>query len=131
MADLWVQYSQISLVVLLIGTNDLGRRRDVADIVRDVERLHALLHARHAFTVSVAIPASGFTERDGDANEKRVAVNDKLEEFCKEREACLAFVAAGEFQKELMAPDSLHYNEAGYKELGEKIARVIAPFLVE
>jgi lysophospholipase L1-like esterase len=130
------------VMVLLIGTNDLGYsfRGSSSDqpvdveakaesITADITALHDLAAAKGIASVGVAIPTSRFVTKNTDAESVRVRINDQLERHCSSEAAassnCIGFVPSVDYDDGEFCDDGLHYTEEGYERLGGRVADVI------
>ena len=115
-------------VLILAGTNDLGRQFPKDVILANIRGLHSLCHAHGVETVAIGIPSSSWMSTDQTANEIRETLNDELRLFCENAEGKARFFP---FPFDFVRngsnwdSDGLHFSKEGYKQLG--IA--LAPFL--
>ena len=85
--------SPFTVVVIMVGTNDLGYNEPAASILSSVKGLHALCHARGVKTVGISIPPNAFSSQPiGDEysdrwREANGLIKQWLEE-CTVRSSC-------------------------------------------
>lgn len=128
-------------VVILAGTNDLGRLstapsttqpHSVANVTQDILALHSIVHASGAISVAVTIPQPAFEAQHRAAAEGRIKINTALIAFAAGNtqvrlvnlEEELANLAAPEAVRSTRwEPDGLHLTPAGYEELAALVER--------
>jgi lysophospholipase L1-like esterase len=120
-------------VVLLSGTNDLGRRTSPDAVFADLVRLHELVwRAGVKRTVAVGIPESNASRmRFLDLGENIAKVNALLKAWATTTGADGAsarFVPCPAGFDDLSV-DGLHFTPAGYDKLGAGIADAVGDFL--
>ncbi len=125
-------------VVLLAGTNDLGRLnildaggRTPAAVLADVRALHASAHAANASTVAVTVPQPAFESSHPHVAHGRAAINAGLHAFAALSNDTVLLADADRELPNLTAPESirrvrwepdgLHFTPAGYDELASVV----------
>lgn len=138
---------QTVIMVLLIGTNDLGAafrstgepniNVTVASIASDVIALHDLAAEKGIATLGIGIPPSLFTtERSAIAESIRIGINAVLSQHCtasasssksssEPKSNCLDFLPSEKYDESEYCEDGLHFNEQGYKKLGGRVADLL------
>ena len=132
----------ISLVIILAGTNDLGKlfrggfddtniniEKESDSISESVISLHQIAHKNGVPTIALAIPGSRFQTGNQAATAIAFATNEKLENWCRNNSNnCLFMAFPFPYQKgddHRWMSDGLHLTEAGYKELAKDVANMI------
>lgn len=118
-----------ALVLILGGTNDLGRGVAVDSIIENLLKLHAAAHAVGAATGVLTIPEMRWPDKQVDIfRGEREQVNDALRKFARSCPQCALLVdIAAEFPQEpgfksLWEPDGVHFSPAGSSALGDLLA---------
>jgi lysophospholipase L1-like esterase len=124
-----IQDPSPSLVILLAGTNDLGYRRSVEDIVKSITSLHQLCYQEGTpHTIAIGIPPSGYQHSFKEAAECVSQVNQKLQAFCESNNNKATFVPFP-FEwapnDDNWSSDGLHFSSKGYQVLGESLGPVV------
>lgn len=122
------------LVVIMAGTNDLGRNFQPPVVLDDLCQLHAACHARGVATLAVAPPPAPKALR-GPFEEARRRLVALLAAWARAAPAVAAFLNAGELVPAAMGshlwdPDGLHYSPAGSQLLGQRLASAVAQVLL-
>eukprot|EP00416_Gambierdiscus_australes_P042987 CAMPEP_0171118724 /NCGR_PEP_ID=MMETSP0766_2-20121228/95401_1 /TAXON_ID=439317 /ORGANISM="Gambierdiscus australes, Strain CAWD 149" /LENGTH=436 /DNA_ID=CAMNT_0011581329 /DNA_START=1 /DNA_END=1312 /DNA_ORIENTATION=- len=122
------------LVLIMAGTNDLGRQRTSKAIFQDVHRLHSECHARGVRTVVLAPPAAPSMARTSWERE-RGKVKELLAAWARSAPLCALFVDPAELVQPTRTggawdPDGLHFSAAGSQLLGRRLAPLLLPLLV-
>jgi lysophospholipase L1-like esterase len=127
-----VQDPPLSLVILLVGTNDLGQGYPADEILKTILGLHQIAYETGVpRTIAIGIPPSGYQSVYQAAAELAVAVNSNIEEFCLQdkRASFMPFPFPYERAGENWNQDTLHFSQRGYQELGESLAPVVEGIL--
>jgi acetoin utilization deacetylase AcuC-like enzyme/lysophospholipase L1-like esterase len=137
------------LVLIMAGTNDLGDTNETSStdaIVDNLAQLHAAVHAAGSRTVALSIPEHGQEGELAFIREKRLAVNQRLEELALANPQWMHFVdaaaivpfddgtisgtsgtgcggGAGGAPNSELWDDLLHMTPAGYTALGRGVAQ--------
>ena len=117
-----------SLAIILAGTNDLGCKASVDEIVEALLGLHRAAHTVNVPTLAVGIPPSAYQARDTTAAATAAAVNTRLREWCaievdatfEPHPVCSYDQASGWWSS-----DGLHLSPEGYRQTGEGLAGVV------
>jgi lysophospholipase L1-like esterase len=130
-----IQDPSLSLVILLAGTNDLGYRQSVEDIVNSITSLHQLCYQEEIpHTIAIGIPPSGYQHSYKEAAECASQVNQKLQAFCDSSNNKATFVPFP-FEwapnDENWSSDGLHFSSKGYQVLGESLAPVVERIILD
>jgi lysophospholipase L1-like esterase len=133
-----------SHVVVLAGTNDLGRvaqghaGRTPADVVADVRALHEAAHAAGVpVTVAVSVPQPAFEGGRPPFVAVRAEINAGIRAYAAAADGSHAVLLADadaalpnlnateEVRQRRWEPDGLHFTPAGYNELGALVAATL------
>ncbi len=133
-----------TLAVLLVGSNDLGRRgaASEADISSDVWRLHTIAHGLSVPTVAVGIPPTGYGMGVRNREEYEAArrgVNTLLRQRCELTPNMCAFAdnpVTWSWMEDWepdpgcgCEADGIHMSRRGYGKLGAGLAPVVGEAL--
>lgn len=132
----------ISVVIILAGTNDLGSHHSAKEILQDVLTLHefAKNHKRNSdspqiFTLALSIPQLRWSVNMDD----RLEVNKGLQDFVdKDTSKTTFFISLEEaFDQKIeenikyWSTDMVHFSRAGYDKIGEiifeKLKTIVIP----
>jgi len=123
----------IDLVIIMLGTNDLGRGLHPVGIAKDVADLHAACHNLGVPSVALAPPGS-LTR--GDAvrlRDLRRNVVDLLPSYLEGTDGLLAYFDAEELVPRgpggYWEPDEIHLSPAGSQRLGRRLFEWLLPVL--
>eukprot|EP00300_Choanocystis_sp_HF-7_P022142 c21295_g1_i1.p1 GENE.c21295_g1_i1~~c21295_g1_i1.p1 ORF type:complete len:228 (-),score=39.90 c21295_g1_i1:34-717(-) len=126
-----------SLVVILGGTNDLARRRPVADISRELAAMHEAVVRSGARTVALTVPERSGERDSAEYLASKQALNTFIQEglpgsvevidLC----AALPYYALDAAERERLWDDGLHFTAAGYDRVGEIVFDGIVDLLPE
>jgi len=126
-----VQDPPLSLVILLVGTNDLAYYpSETTRIFQSIQSLHELCHGEEGVphTLAIGIPPSQYqTMNQLDATTAR-QVNQRLEEYCQNSSSTTTFVKFPfdwAHDSDLWSEDGLHFSPRGYQVLGESLAPIV------
>ena len=133
-ADLGNNTAVVNMVVLLAGTNDLGRRYDPSDIVSRLIQLNQeALTAGAETSIVLGIPPSRWQSRNLPASSACKTVNtDIATHFSRRGEERTTFVAFPFPYNESdpkWSRDGLHLSPHGYQALGESLAPIVEKLL--
>eukprot|EP00927_Polykrikos_kofoidii_P040225 TRINITY_DN34425_c0_g2_i1.p1 TRINITY_DN34425_c0_g2~~TRINITY_DN34425_c0_g2_i1.p1 ORF type:complete len:573 (-),score=76.28 TRINITY_DN34425_c0_g2_i1:36-1550(-) len=107
------------LVILMAGTNDLGKHQTAEATLPFVRRLHEVCHARNIPTVAMGPPQVPAMRGVRDQLSKL------LQGYANDTPGVVAFLDAEvlvpRFKRGFWEPDELHFTPAGSRELGLKI----------
>jgi lysophospholipase L1-like esterase len=129
-----IQDPSLSLVILLAGTNDLGHRREPAEIAQDILDMHKLCHDEGVpHTIAIGVPSSAYQSHYPEAKEKANQVNQAVEQFCDSEPKATYVPFPFDFKQgdEKWASDGLHFSQIGYQVLAENLAPIVEKILVE
>lgn len=126
----------IDVVLIMLGTNDVGWGLAAEDVAANVIRLHTLCHDRGLHTVVLPLPDSAAYHRHPAACARRMEINKALAEFAAaaDPDRC-HFAAALEhgFPYDCTSDDwdfdGLHFTRAGYERFGRLVADTIRPWI--
>lgn len=120
------------IVLIMAGTNDLGRGASVANILRDLAQLHAACHKAGVATVALAPPPAPQALHRPCAAEREQLVR-LMREWAAMVDMIHAFIDPAELipcgvagSRHFWEPDGLHLSPRGSKLLGRKLASAIA-----
>jgi lysophospholipase L1-like esterase len=123
-----------SLVLLLAGTNDMGRGYGQAETVENILQLHQVNYDSGVpRTVAIAIPPSGYQSVNEPARALAGRINQDLRAFCdtEDRATFVPFPFDFERGGANWFQDTLHLSETGNKGLGESLAPIVEKILQE
>lgn len=125
------------LVLIMVGTNDLGQPGDPDRIIGDMCALHEACHKAGIGTVALSVPPSGAVAELPRYRKRWQRVNSLLSEWVlsKKGDGVRLFVdtnALVPFSEgsELWEEDNLHLSKAGSVRLGESLVPLLKPLLV-
>lgn len=123
------------LVLIMAGTNDLGRGVKPPKVLEEVCRLHVACHAMGVPTVVIAPPPLA-PRAQGRPVEQRKELTELLSAWAKSTSGVAAFINPGLLLGNAAAshcydPDGLHFSPAGSKRVGEWLAALVAPILLK
>jgi len=132
-SGLWVilqSEAPLDLVLIMLGTNDLGMGDSPKTIVSNVARLHDLCHMRGIPTILLA-PSS---LASGPLRAGREQLADVLSSWAQSRPLVKAFIDSEELVPRgtgsaLYDPDGLHFSAMGSRTLGQSLTPWLWPFL--
>jgi len=122
------------LVIIMAGTNDLGREFRVPAVLDDLMRLHSACHASGVPTLAVAPPPAPRAPSGSSFEEARRSLAGLLARWARTSAGVAAFVNPADLVPatsggRLWDPDGLHLAPSGSQLLGQRLARVAAPLL--
>eukprot|EP00051_Salpingoeca_urceolata_P035859 m.31718 g.31718 ORF g.31718 m.31718 type:complete len:248 (-) comp9820_c0_seq1:109-852(-) len=137
------------VVLIMLGTNDMGYGYAVEDIAANVTKLHACCHDRNVRTVALAMPSSAACASREELGSKRDTLNRLFHQMTVEQNtggaAGGAVSTGGSTQRCLFVDlddavpyssesgqwswDGLHMSQDGYEAFGRALAPRIAPWL--
>lgn len=119
----------IDLVIIMLGTNDLGKGLHPEDIANDAAQLHIACHELGVPTIALAPP---FPDRE-KTRDLRKQVVDLLPCFLEGREGLLAYFDAEELVPRgpgsFWDPDEIHLSPVGSQLLGLRLSEWLLPVL--
>mmetsp|Transcript_11522 Transcript_11522/g.26733 ORF Transcript_11522/g.26733 Transcript_11522/m.26733 type:complete len:362 (+) Transcript_11522:132-1217(+) len=111
------------LVIIMLGTNDLGQGHSPETILNSISQMHAACHRHGIPTVAMAPP----TIDHGATRSGRNQLASLLAGWTKATQGVVAFVDCEEFcprhDRALWEPDQLHLSPHGSQALGRRMAR--------
>lgn len=125
------------LVIIMLGTNDLGDDEDPGVIAKSVRTLHEVCHKEGVKTVALSVPANAATIMSERYLRNWTELNSLLCAWANgldgSKLAC--FIDTNELvpyalENGLWEPDTLHLSPMGSRTLGEGIAARIAPLFI-
>jgi len=122
------------LVLLMAGTNDLGKLKSHTAIFDDLRSLHAVCHTLGVRSVAIAPPPAPFAVRGHPWEVERQRLVARLAGWALSERGVAAFIDPGEFLPafgagELWETDGLHLSPAGSRQLGCCLAQRVLPLL--
>jgi hypothetical protein len=132
-----------NVVIILVGTNDIGRRHSIEQIVDEIQQLHTICFEYGVLrTVAVAVPPSGFQYRYPDIANQTQQLNNFIQQYSistqqqqqqqqsennKHKQQVIYYPFPFEYNPddEKWSMDQLHLTPIGYQILGENLAPVI------
>ncbi len=122
-----------SLVIILVGTNDMGNKFKEHEITENILKLHQVCYDEGVpRTIAIGIPPSGWQSGDADAARLAKSINSNIENFCREnpeRATFHPFPFHFELDGENWDEDTLHFSQFGYQALGESLVNVVIRLL--
>lgn len=118
------------LVIIMAGTNDLGRNAPPKDVLRSIRALHKECHKRGVPTVAVPPPPAPLRSASQEAMRLQSAslIEDWAHRAVSGRvfyQDPAEFVPATPGSGWIWEPDRLHFTPAGSRCLGESLAKVL------
>merc|ERR1740129_612391 len=115
------------LVLLMVGTNDLGKFESIHQILRNTNQLHRACHELGLPTIALA-PSHGMFKAERDKLARL------LQDWARATPEILAYYDSEEVLPRMSSngfweADGLHLSEAGSVELGRRMAIRVAPLL--
>lgn len=124
------------LVLLMAGTNDIGREAHPQTILDDICRLHAMCHACGVRTVALAPPPAPRAAAGSSWETRRRQLSGLLAKWARGGRAAgvAALVDPGELVPSAMGSslwdlDGLHLSPSGSRLLGQRLAQLVGPLL--
>merc|ERR1712176_762601 len=104
-----------------------------SDIVASIQTLHEMCHRVGTRTVALAVPPSAASVQQGEWEDRRTDVNQRLQEFTESCEMS-TYVDTGEFlpysdDNGFWDRDGLHLSRQGSQQLGESLSPLLTPLL--
>ncbi|GAX25032.1 hypothetical protein FisN_2Lh317 [Fistulifera solaris] len=128
-----IQNPSPSLVIILVGTNDLGNKFKEREITENILKLHQVCYDEGVpRTIAIGIPPSRYQSEDADAALLAKSINSNIEKFCREnpeRSTFHPFPFPFELDGENWDEDTLHFSRIGYQTLGESLVNVVMELL--
>lgn len=120
------------LVLIMAGTNDLGRGTSLEVLSGAVAQLHAVCHSRGVPTVALAPPLSTAALQEWTATRRQLA--GLMAGWPRgDPRACVAFADAEElvpkWDQALWESDGIHFSAAGSRALGRRLANTVLTLL--
>ena len=121
----------LSLVILLAGTNDMGYGKSADEITANLKLLHNVcLDYGVPKTLAIGIPPSGYQSQNEAAAALASTVSANLEALEEDpRVTFVPFPFEYERDGDNWYPDGLHFSKTGYKLLGESLAPAVEKIL--
>mmetsp|Transcript_44397 Transcript_44397/g.105164 ORF Transcript_44397/g.105164 Transcript_44397/m.105164 type:complete len:361 (-) Transcript_44397:208-1290(-) len=110
------------VVIIMAGTNDMAKGKDIGKALRSTRKLHSMCHSRGVPTVALAPPFHD--------HRKSLLYAKLLSSWCRYQEDVLTFInpedlvprsAGGAY----WGSDALHLTQAGYKAFGQSLAQAL------
>eukprot|EP00746_Dinoflagellata_sp_MGD_P121566 gnl/MRDRNA2_/MRDRNA2_56699_c0_seq2.p1 gnl/MRDRNA2_/MRDRNA2_56699_c0~~gnl/MRDRNA2_/MRDRNA2_56699_c0_seq2.p1 ORF type:complete len:259 (-),score=38.91 gnl/MRDRNA2_/MRDRNA2_56699_c0_seq2:61-837(-) len=127
-----LESQQFDLVLIMVGTNDLGAGYTPTDIVRNIALLHTACHSRDIQTVALSIPAFGGSVATEEVLQRWQDTNYHLKCWAEGQSHLVAFVQTAELVPyeqggENWESDGIHFASGGSKALGHGLAAIVRP----
>jgi len=123
----------IDLVILLLGTNDLGKGTDPQIIANEVAFIHTACHNLSVPTIALAPPTGHFRAGGSQARDLRRHVVDLLPWYLEGKEGLLAYFDAEDLVPRgpgnYWEPDEIHLSASGSQLLGRRLSEWLLPVL--
>mmetsp|Transcript_101831 Transcript_101831/g.263159 ORF Transcript_101831/g.263159 Transcript_101831/m.263159 type:complete len:389 (-) Transcript_101831:409-1575(-) len=119
------------LVVIMTGTNDLGRDAHPQTVLEDISRLHAECHVRGVPTVAIAPPPAPRAPQGSAFESNRRRLVSLLSNWARSAYQTLTFVDPAEIVPAVAGarvwdPDQLHFSPAGSHLLAQRLSKLLA-----
>jgi lysophospholipase L1-like esterase len=128
----------VSLVIILVGTNDIGRHMPIDTIYDNIIQLHQMAYECHVpRSIMIGIPPSGYQKRVNDVANNVHDLNQKLQRYAQSlQEDRVSYVPFPfdydlDANSNLWSPDTLHFSPLGYQRLAQSIVPVVNQILDE
>lgn len=122
------------LVVIMTGTNDLGKNAGPQTVCEDISRLHAVCHSRGVPTVALAPPPAPMAPQGSSFERRRRQLVSLMDRWSRTAACTLTFVDPGDLVPAQAGPgnriwdaDKLHLSPNGSRVLARKMAALLAP----
>jgi len=126
LARILAEEGPFDLVIIMLGTNDLGQGHPPETILNSISQMHAACHRYNIPTVAMAPPTVDF----GAPRASRQQLANLLAGWTNATKGVVAFVDCEEFcprhQRMLWEPDQLHLSPSGSQALGRRMARWVS-----
>jgi len=120
-------------VILLLGTNDLGKGTDPQTIANDVAFIHTACHNLSVPTIALAPPTGHFRTGGSQSRDLRRHVVDLLPWYLEGKEGLLAYFDAEDLVPRgpgnYWEPDEIHLSASGSQLLGRRLSEWLLPVL--
>jgi len=132
LASILQEEGPFDLVLIMSGTNDMGRNFQRQAIVEDVRSLHEMCHALDVPTVVIAPPPA---PRQPPAREgERRCLAKQLHSLYCETEGVVAYVDPADMvpatDPKFWETDGLHFSPTGSRLLGQRLAALAMEYLL-
>lgn len=123
------------LVLIMAGTNDLGRHADPSRVLEDLVKLHGICHSRGVPTVAIAPPQAPRAPKGSAFEVSRSRLQSILSHWVHGAAGAAAFVDPAELVPAVAGgacwdPDGLHLSPAGQRLLGKRLSTILSPLLL-
>lgn len=123
------------LVLIMAGTNDLGKYADPQRVLEDLVKLHGMCHSAGVPTIAIAPPKAPKALKGTPFEARRSSLQTMLSSWVHTSPGTAAFVDPAELVAPVKGgpcwdPDGLHLSPAGSRLLGQRLAKTIAPLLL-
>lgn len=134
--------------LIMAGTNDLADEPEAAEVAQNLCLLHRACHAAGVPTVALSVPPSRVSQKEAPLARLRREVNSLLKQWAEGKGAhrpgrgknggtgVLLYVDTERLlpydrESGLWEVDGLHFSRAGSRHLGERLAPLLRPLLLE
>lgn len=114
--------------IILAGTNDVLETEIDKSILRDIFKVHAIVHEHKTKTIALTIPKMNLEELDKDITTIRNTINNELintHNFSNKNYKVIDIASFIGDNFEFMDKDGIHFTPEGYDKIGEYIAKCI------
>jgi len=127
------EMDDVDLVILMAGTNDLGKGSSANQILEQVKALHLLCHDRGVRTVLVTPPPAPFADATRECERGRLV--RLLSDWAQDQLGVASCVDSADILpvsgSALWDPDGLHFSVEGSRTLGRQLADVAMAALLQ
>lgn len=125
--------TNVDLVVILAGTNDLAYETNPDTIFNSIKAIHEIAHNRNIHTLALGVPDSAWQRQSVETAKVASEVNMKLQEWSGAISVPSDFepfpIQTFDPSSGYWAPDGLHFSPQGYQYLGERVAPKVTTML--
>lgn len=122
------------IVLIMAGTNDIGRHAEPRRVLEDLVKLHSICHSRQIPTVAVAPPQAPRAPKGSAFENSRSRLHTLLAQWAKVAPGVAAFIDPAELVPAVSGgacwdPDGLHFSPTGSRLLGKRFSELLAPLM--
>lgn len=123
--------------IIIGGTNDLGWNIPNEEIFKNIKKLHAISRETNIVSIGAIIPPIRMEQSIESYKKRKIALNNSLKSFFKEKEIRYAdlYYKMMDDEENLMKKyayaDGLHFSIEGYKRMGEIIFEDVIKYIIE
>ena len=123
--------------IIIGGTNDLGWNIPNEEIFENIKKLHTISIETNIISIGAIIPPIRMEQSIKSYKKHKIALNNSLKSFFKEKEIPYAdlYYKMMDDEENLMKKyayaDGLHFSIEGYKRMGEIIFEDVIKYIIE